>query len=129
MPGPLPKTQIGWEIYPEGLAFHLRRAHAEYTHGLPLYVTENGMANADVLTGETCQDDIRIDYLAQHLNAVRGVIAEGVPVQGYYAWSLMDNYEWTLGYDARFGLVHVDFETLQRRPKASYLALAQALRR
>ena len=130
VPGPLPKTQIGWEIYPEGLAFHLRRAHADYAKGLPLYVTENGMANADVVLPDgTVRDDIRTDYLAQHLDKVRGVIAEGVPVKGYFIWSLMDNYEWTLGYDARFGMVHVDFETLQRRPKASYQALARALAR
>jgi beta-glucosidase len=126
VPGPLPKTQIGWEIYPEGLAFFLRRAHADYARGLPLYVTENGMANADV---PGLPDTIRIDYLARHMNAMRGVIAEGVPVKGYFIWSLIDNYEWTLGYDARFGLAHVDFETLQRQPKASYQALARALAR
>lgn len=127
--GPLPKTQMGWEIYPEGLAFFLRRAHAEYTRGLPLYVTENGMSNADILQGNRIEDEGRIAFLARHLDQVRAVIAEGVPVKGYYTWSLLDNYEWTLGYEKRFGLIHVDFETLQRRPKASYHALAQALAR
>jgi beta-glucosidase len=127
--GPLPKTQMGWEIYPEGLAFFLRRAHADYTKGLPLYVTENGMSNADVLQGNQIEDEGRIAFLARHLDSVREVIAEGVPVKGYYTWSLLDNYEWTLGYEKRFGLIHVDFETLQRRPKASYHALAQALAR
>jgi beta-glucosidase len=124
--GPLPKTQMGWEIYPEGLAFFLRRTHAEYSRGLPLFVTENGMANPDTPEAE---DTARIAYLADHLAAVRAAIADGVPVQGYFAWSLLDNYEWSLGYEKRFGLVHVDFETLQRRPKASYHALARALAR
>lgn len=127
--GPLPKTQVGWEIYPQGIADFLRRAHAEYTGGLPLYITENGMANADVLTGNRVEDAARIDYLSAHLQAVRAVIAEGVPVQGYFTWSLMDNYEWSHGYEKRFGIVHVDFDSLQRTPKASYHALAQALAR
>ncbi|MFN3970997.1 MAG: GH1 family beta-glucosidase [Gemmobacter sp.] len=127
--GPLPKTQMGWEIYPEGLEFFLRRTHADYTRGLPLFVTENGMASPDALTGETVNDHLRIDYVAQHMQAVRRAIAAGVPVQGYFLWSLMDNYEWSLGYEKRFGLVHVDFDTLQRRPKASYHALTRALSR
>jgi beta-glucosidase len=127
--GPLPKTQMGWEIYPQGLGDFLRRARAEYTGGLPLYVTENGMANPDVLTGNRVEDDARIDYLSRHLDQVRAVIAEGVPVQGYFTWSLMDNFEWSLGFEKRFGLVHVDFDSLQRTPKASYHALARALAR
>ncbi|EEW25527.1 GH1 family beta-glucosidase [Rhodobacter ferrooxidans] len=127
--GPLPKTQMGWEIYPEGLEFFLRRTHAEYTKGLPLYVTENGMANPDVLEGGAVDDQGRIDYVAVHLAAVQRAIAAGVPVQGYFLWSLLDNFEWSLGYEKRFGLVHVDFESLQRTPKASYLALARALSR
>ena len=127
--GPLPRTQMGWEIYPQGLADFLRRTHAEYTRGLPLYVTENGMASADVLSGNRVEDAARIAYLADHLGAVRAAIADGVPVAGYFTWSLMDNFEWSLGYEKRFGLVHVDFETLQRSPKASYHALAAALKR
>lgn len=127
--GPLPKTQMGWEIYPEGLAFFLRRAHADYTRGLPIYVTENGLASPDVLVGNRVEDEGRIAYIARHLGAVRQVIAEGVPVAGYFTWSLMDNYEWSLGYEKRFGLIHVDFETLDRTPKASYHALAAALAR
>lgn len=127
--GPLPKTQVGWEIYPEGLYRFLTRTHAEYGRGLPIYVTENGMANADVLTGGRCDDPGRIAYLEAHLAAVRRAIAEGVPVKGYFVWSLMDNYEWSLGYEKRFGLVHVDFESLRRTPKASYHALARALAR
>jgi beta-glucosidase len=127
--GPLPKTQVGWEIYPQGISDLLRRAHAEYTQGLPIYITENGMANNDILTGNRVEDEVRISYLSQHLNEVRAAIAEGVPVQGYFTWSLMDNYEWTHGYEKRFGIVHVDFDTLERTPKASYHAMAAALAR
>ncbi|NUB43046.1 beta-glucosidase [Fertoebacter nigrum] len=127
--GPLPKTQMGWEIYPEGLEFFLKRTHAEYTKGLPLFVAENGMANPDVLVDGAVDDQGRIAYVEGHLAAVRRAIAAGVPVQGYYLWSLMDNYEWSLGYEKRFGMVHVDFDTLQRTPKASYHALTRALAR
>jgi beta-glucosidase len=123
--GPLPKTQMGWEIYPDGLHHFLTWVDATYTKGLPLYVTENGMANAD----RVGRDDVeRMSYLDQHLAAARRAIADGSPVAGYTFWSLLDNYEWALGYEKRFGLVHVDFETLERRPKASYHALAHALR-
>ena len=122
--GPLPKTAMDWEIYPDGLGDFLRRTAAEYTGDLPLFVTENGMASH---SGTEDQD--RIDYLDAHLGRVKAAIADGVPVKGYYVWSLMDNYEWALGYDKRFGLVHVDFDSLQRTPKASYHALKDALAR
>lgn len=127
--GPLPKTQMGWEIYPEGLEHFLTRTHADYTKGLPLYVTENGMANPDVIECGAVEDAGRIAYIASHLEAVRRAASAGVPVAGYFVWSLMDNYEWSLGYEKRFGLVHVDFDTLTRTPKASYHALRQALAR
>lgn len=127
--GPLPKTQVGWEIYPEGLYDFLTRTHRDYARGLPIYVTENGMANADVLVDGACDDAPRIAYLDAHLAQVRRAIDDGVPVKGYFTWSLMDNYEWSLGYEKRFGLVHVDFESLRRTPKASYHALARALAR
>ena len=124
--GPLPKTQMGWEIYPDGLRDFLLRTTRDYTGALPLYVTENGMANPD----EPGQPDhARIDYLTAHLNAAREAIAQGVPLEGYFCWSLMDNYEWSLGYEKRFGLVHVDFDSLKRTPKASYDALAGWWRR
>lgn len=119
--GPLPRTQMGWEIYPEGLHHFLALAH-DHAGGLPLYVTENGMANPDA---PGVPDDARIDYLDRHLSAARRAMAGGLPLKGYFVWSLMDNYEWALGYEKRFGLVHVDFETLARAPKASYQALAE----
>ncbi|GLO71307.1 beta-glucosidase [Phaeobacter inhibens] len=125
--GPLPKTQMGWEIYPQGLYDFLTRTARHYTVDLPLIVTENGMANADVVTKGKVEDAARITFVDDHLDAVRRAIADGVPVQGYFLWSLLDNYEWALGYEKRFGLVHVDFETLKRTPKASYHALRSAL--
>lgn len=126
MPGPLPKTEMGWEIYPEGLFHFLTWTQKNYTKGLPLYVTENGMANDDVVGRP---DSARIDYLNQHIAAAHRAMQAGVPLSGYTIWSLLDNYEWALGYAKRFGLVHVDFDTLARTPKASYHALAAALAR
>ncbi|RLQ89038.1 GH1 family beta-glucosidase [Notoacmeibacter ruber] len=127
--GPLPKTAMGWEIYPEGLEFFLRRTHEEYTKGLPLHVTENGMAAPDPIEAGAIEDAERIAFLDAHLTSVRKAIAAGVPVEAYFVWSLLDNYEWALGYAKRFGLVHVDFHSLQRTPKASYRALTEALAR
>lgn len=123
--GDLPLTQMGWEICPEGL-YHFLHFATGYTGDLPLYVTENGMSNPDT---PNAPDTARMDYLNSHLAQARRAISEGVPLQGYIIWSLLDNYEWALGYEKRFGLVHVDFDSLQRRPKASYLALAKALAR
>mgnify|MGYP006274288075 len=126
--GPLPKTQVGWEIYPEGLHHFLTMVHRDYAGGLPIYVTENGMANPDAPGPDGRIDDpARIAYLDAHLAQVKRAADEGVPVRGYFVWSLIDNYEWALGYGPRFGLVHVDYDTLKRTPKASYHALAAAL--
>ncbi len=130
VPGPLPKNSIGWETYPQGLHDFLMRTRDEYTGDTPLYVTENGMAADDVLRADSTVDDIdRQAFVSAHIDAVRGAIQNGVPVQGYFLWSLLDNYEWAFGYEKRFGAVHIDFETLKRRPKNSYHALAAALRR
>ena len=126
VPGPLPKTQMEWEIDPGGLEHILKWLQTDYTGALPLYITENGLANPDA-PGRP--DTERIDYLDDHLAAARRAMQAGVPLAGYTFWSLMDNYEWSLGYEKRFGLIHVDFETLNRTPKASYHAIADALRR
>ena len=126
--GDLPQTTMGWEVYPDGLYDFLTRTHAEYTKNLPIYVTENGMSASDALAADgTVSDPHRTEYLDRHLSKVKQAIADGVPVKGYFCWSLMDNYEWSLGYEKRFGLVHVDFDTLKRTPKASYHELATAL--
>jgi beta-glucosidase len=114
--GPLDKTDSGWEIYPQGLEDLLVRVSRDYTR-LPLYVTENGMAEID-----DDNDPRRTKYFEDHLKAVLGARAQDVDVRGYFAWSLLDNYEWAEGYSKRFGLVHVDYETQKRTPKASYRA-------
>ncbi|MEP1354591.1 MAG: GH1 family beta-glucosidase [Tateyamaria sp.] len=125
--GPLEKTQMGWEIYPKGLHDFLVRTAREYTGDLPIFVTENGMSNADTVADGAVDDAARIAYFNSHLSAVRNAIGKGVPVKGYMAWSLLDNYEWALGYEKRFGMVHVDFETLERIPKASWHAFKEML--
>lgn len=127
--GPLTKTAMDWEIFPDGLHHFLTRLAREYTGDTPLFVTENGLASYDVAMNGAVQDPSRLNYLESHLDAVKRAILEGAPVKGYFIWSLLDNYEWALGYDKRFGLVHVDFETLKRTPKDSYKTLALALNR
>jgi beta-glucosidase len=115
----LPRTQMGWEIDPGGLADLLTWASREYALP-PLYVTENGMASDDhVAPDGTVPDEARIAYLDAHLRACHRAIADGVDLRGYFVWSLLDNFEWALGLERRFGLVHVDYGTQQRTPKAS----------
>jgi beta-glucosidase len=114
------RSAMNWETYPQGLSEFLLRLHREYSKDLPLVVSENGMACADILQDGAVQDSQRIEYFAAHLNAVQEAITQGAPVQGYFAWSLLDNFEWAFGYDKRFGLVHVDFATQTRSPKASW---------
>ncbi|MDA7424622.1 GH1 family beta-glucosidase [Thalassococcus lentus] len=126
--GPLVKTFMNWEIFPEGLYNFLTRTARDYTGDLPLFVTENGMAAPDKVVDGSVPDPNRTEYINAHLEAVQRAIQDGAPVQGYFLWSLLDNYEWALGYEKRFGLVHVDFESLERTPKASYHALAKALK-
>lgn len=125
--GDLDKTSMGWEIYPEGLSYFLTRLHQDFTGDLPIVVSENGMSANDVVENGYVNDEVRIDFINQHLREVKTAIDQGVPVKGYYMWSLLDNYEWALGYEKRFGLVHVDFDTLQRTPKKSFLALREVL--
>ena len=125
--GPLPKTQMGWEIYPEGLSNLLTRMARDYVSELPMVVTENGMAWDDTVIGGAVEDEARVDYIRAHVAAVRTAIGAGANIKGFFYWSLLDNYEWAFGYEKRFGIVHVDFETLKRTPKASYLALKAAL--
>jgi len=121
--GTLDKTQMGWEIYPEGLLRVLTRMAQDYVGDLPMFVTENGIAWDDKIENGAVFDPERVAFMETHLRAIKDAIAQGANVQGFFYWSLMDNYEWAFGYEKRFGMVHVDFETLQRTPKASYHAL------
>jgi beta-glucosidase len=120
-------TDMGWEVYPPGIAEVLLRLHEDYD--VPsLYVTENGAAYADVLTHDRCVHDVeRIEYLRRYLAAVADAAAAGAPVRGYFVWSLLDNFEWALGYAKRFGIVYVDYPTLERVPKDSYLWLRDVI--
>jgi beta-glucosidase len=113
-------TETDWEIYPAGLEETLRWIAARYSPP-PLHVTENGAAFADSprAPGGRVDDPLRVAYLRDHLAAVRRALEAGVDVRGYFVWSLMDNLEWSLGLGKRFGLVHVDFASLERTPRTS----------
>lgn len=113
-----PMTDIGWEIYPDALRDLLISLNEKYTLP-PIYITENGAAMADVFENGEVNDCDRIDYYQGHLNAVHEAVEQGVNVKGYFAWSLMDNFEWAEGYLKRFGIVHVDYTTQVRTIKAS----------
>ena len=114
-----PLTDMGWEVVPEGLTELLTRMHRDWTLP-PLYVMENGAAFRDTLVDGQVHDAERTDYIASHIGAVADAMDRGVPMAGYMVWSLMDNFEWASGYAKRFGIVHVDYATLQRTPKDSY---------
>jgi len=115
---PAPRTDIGWEIYPA--AFTELLVSLNKTYSLPpIYITENGAAMDDKLVGGEVNDLDRIDYYHNHLNAVNDAIEQGVDVRGYFAWSLMDNFEWAEGYLKRFGIVYVDYDSQVRTIKAS----------
>ena len=113
------RTEMGWEVYPDGLYELLLRLRAEYDPP-PLYVTENGAAFRDHRVNGSVHDPKRISYVDRHLDAIARAIEDGVPVHGYFLWSLLDNFEWSCGYSRRFGIVYVDYATLERVPKASY---------
>lgn len=117
--GGLPLTDMGWEVVPEGLTQLLLRMNRDWTLP-PVYVMENGAAYADTLANGRVRDQERCDYIARHIAAVGEALAQGVPMAGYMVWSLMDNFEWASGYAKRFGIVHVDYGSLQRTPKDSY---------
>ncbi|MGN9838953.1 GH1 family beta-glucosidase [Nonomuraea sp. H19] len=124
-----PTTAFGWPVVPDGLRELLTGLKARYATALPpIYITENGCSQHDVVTADgRIEDQARIAYLEGHIAAMRRAMAEGVDVRGYFVWSLLDNFEWAEGYHQRFGLVHVDFETQRRTPKASYAWLKEFL--
>ena len=113
-------TEMGWEVYPEGLTELLLRVHHDYPVP-PIYVTENGGAFKDECINGRVHDPLRTDYIARHIAAVAEAIRQGVPMAGYMVWSLLDNFEWASGYAKRFGIVHVDYATQRRTLKDSAL--------
>jgi len=115
-------TDMGWPITPDGLGNLVTRVHREWPMIPYIVITENGSAYDDAPNGQgIVEDDRRIDYLRKHLVSLGNAISAGVPVKGYFAWSLLDNFEWSFGYEKRFGLVHVDFNTQKRTLKNSAL--------
>ena len=122
-------TETGWEVYPEGLADTLSWVTERYPR-LPLYVTENGAAFYDPpqpIDG-VVDDPLRVAYYRGHLRAAYEALCKGVDLRGYFAWSLLDNYEWSLGYSKRFGIVHVDYSTQRRTQKSSARYYAEVIR-
>jgi beta-glucosidase len=124
----LPRTAMGWEVNPSGLRDLLVRLGEEYDALPPLYVTENGSAYEDVVSADgAVHDPERTAYLVDHVAAVGEAIERGADVRGYFVWSLLDNFEWAWGYGKRFGIVHVDYDTLRRTVKDSGREYARIL--
>ncbi len=115
---PGPYTAMGWNIAPDGFESLLVDLHEQFPT-LPLMITENGAAFDDVVVDGRVHDPLRIDYLRRHFTAAHRAMQRGVDLRGYQVWSLMDNFEWAYGYTKRFGIVHVDYDTLERTPKDS----------
>ena len=112
-------TEMGWGIVPDAMGEQLARLRADYPP-IPIYITENGMADREGVGADGAVHDARrIDYLRRHFAVAEEAIEAGTDLRGYFVWSFMDNFEWGLGYRPRFGLVHVDYETLARTPKDS----------
>jgi len=127
---PLPdveRTQMGWEIHPDGLRDLLIGFNKTYPSLPPIYITENGMASDDKVVDGRVDDAQRISFLKRHLAAVDSAIKAGVDIRGYFIWSLMDNFEWAFGYERRFGVFHVDYKTQKRTMKHSAELVAKFL--
>jgi beta-glucosidase len=118
-------TETGWEVFPRGLTDVLNWVKDRYGNP-PVYITENGAAFYDPpsVSEDELADPLRVDYLRRHLRALLDAIRDGCDVRGYFAWSFLDNLEWSLGFSKRFGIVHVDFATQRRTPKASARAFS-----
>lgn len=115
--GPNEHTEMGWEVYPEGLYDILLNLYRDYK--IPIYITENGAAYNDVVDDGKVKDEKRIYYLKEHIKRAYLAIKDGVDLRGYFVWSLMDNFEWGHGYSKRFGIIYVDYETQKRILKDS----------
>lgn len=121
-------TEMDWEVYPEGIYNVLDRLHLDYSFPA-IYITENGAAYKDDISSDGRVDDpARLSYIKRHLEMVKKAILVGVPVKGYFVWSLLDNFEWGFGYSKRFGIVYVDNQTQQRSPKSSAKWYTQVVR-
>jgi beta-glucosidase len=115
------RTTMGWPVVPESFTDLLTDLARRYPALPPVVITENGSAEPDAVAADgQVHDADRVAYLRDHLAAVSAAIEAGVDVRGYYVWSLLDNFEWAFGYDRRFGIVRVDYDTLERLPKDSY---------
>lgn len=115
----VPRTDWDWMIWPRGLYDQIMRIKQSYPNYKKIYITENGLGYKDDFDGETVQDNARIDYIRQHLNVLSDAIRDGANVKGYFLWSLMDVFSWSNGYEKRYGLFYVDFNTQRRYPKKS----------
>jgi beta-glucosidase len=120
------RTHIGWEVHPEALLKLLTDLHQTYNLP-PIYITENGAAVDDHVIDGVVDDEQRYRYYQNHLSMVDQAIKKGVDVRGYFAWSLMDNFEWAEGYKMRFGIVYVDYETQKRTLKQSAIKFQEFL--
>jgi beta-glucosidase len=122
-------TETGWEVFPQGLTDTLLWVKNNYGNP-PLYITENGAAFFDPpqVEGAVLEDPLRVDYLRKHLRAVHAAIQQGADIRGYFVWSLLDNLEWAYGFSKRFGIVHVNYETLARTPKRSAHLYSEVIR-
>jgi len=122
-------TEMDWEVFPAALTRVLVWIKDRYGNR-PMYITENGAAFDDPAhtSDGRIDDPLRVSYFREHLRAAHDAIAQGVDLRGYFAWSLLDNFEWSYGYGKRFGIVHVDFDTLERTPKASARFYAEVIR-
>jgi len=115
------RSEMGWEVFPEGLHDLLVRVDKDYNHP-EIYITENGMAcKDDIITDNIVQDNDRVSYLERYLEASNRALNEGVDLRGYFVWSLMDNFEWVEGYSKRFGIIRINYETQERIWKKSAL--------
>lgn len=115
----VPRTDWDWMIYPQGLYDQIMRVKNDYPNYKKIYITENGLGYKDDFVDNTVEDDARIDYVKQHLEVIADAIEDGANVKGYFIWSLMDVFSWSNGYEKRYGLFYVDFETQARYPKKS----------
>lgn len=121
-------TDMEWPVVPWGLREMLLWIKDRYGNP-PIYITENGCATPDVILDGKCEDPRRISFLKGYLGGVHEAIAKGADIRGYFVWSFLDNFEWASGYDKRFGMIHIDFETLVRTPKASASWYTEVIRR